>query len=122
MDLITLTNLINLYFILAIGYNVVSLVRMDLRGQGLAPTEPGQAIVMMALVYVIHASLLMLGLTPWALLMAVFIALIIRFGIFRHVFGYSSEVYSSRAAWVAAIGINIFGVTVLTSHIGQKVL
>ena len=50
-----------LYFILAIGYNLLSLALRDMNKAPLAPTEPVQAIVMMSLLYVIYASEEVLG-------------------------------------------------------------
>lgn len=102
-----------LYFILAIGYNVMSLVRRDMNRPVLAPTEPVQAIVMMSLLYVIYASEPVLDRIPWTALVAVFVSLIARFGIYRHLVGYSPTEYSSRIAWAMAIGINAYGVCVL---------
>lgn len=102
-----------LYFILAIGYNVVSLVRRDMNRPALAPTEPVQAIVMMSLLYVICASEPVLGRTAWTALIAVFVLLIARFGIYRHLVGYTPDDYSSRIAWATAIAINAYGVFVL---------
>ena len=102
-----------LYFILAIGYNVASLARMDMNKGALSPTEPIQAIVMMSLLYVIYASEPVLGRIAWTALVAVFVLLITRFGIYRHLAGYSPADYSSRIAWATAIAINAYGVLVL---------
>ena len=102
-----------LYFILAIGYNLVSLALRDMNKAPLAPTEPVQAIVMMSLLYVIYASEEVLGSIAWTALIAVFLVLIVRFGIYRHLMGYGTADYASRAAWLVAIGINVFGVCVL---------
>ena len=102
-----------LYFILAIGYNVASLARRDMNKGALAPTEPVQAIVMMSLLYVIYASEPVLGRIAWTALVAVFVLLIARFGIYRHLVGYSPTDYSSRFAWATAIAINAYGVVAL---------
>ena len=102
-----------LYFTLAIGYNIASLARMDMNKAALAPTEPVQAIVIMSLLYVIYASGPVLGRTAWTALVAVFVLLIARFGIYRHLVGYTPADYSSRIAWAAAIAINAYGVLVL---------
>ena len=102
-----------LYFILAIGYNVASLARMDMNKGPLSPTEPVQAIVMMSLLYVIYASGPVLGRIAWTALVAVFVLLIVRFGIYRHLAGYTPTDYSSRIAWATAIAINAYGVLVL---------
>ena len=102
-----------LYFILAIGYNLLSLALRDMNKAPLAPTEPVQAIVMMSLLYVIYASEEVLGSVAWTALIAVFLVLIVRFGIYRHLMGYGTADYASRAAWLVAIGINVFGVCVL---------
>lgn len=101
------------YFVLAIGYNLVSLVRIDLERQALAPTDPVQGILIMTVLCVVHASVESLGTIAWTGLIAVFLLLIVRFGIWRHLVGYRDEDYSSRIAWGAAIAINSFGVCVL---------
>ena len=67
---------VNLYFILAIGYNVLSLILNDLRGRTLAPTEPVQAIVMMTVLYVVYTAQEGLGEMAWGVLIIVFLLLI----------------------------------------------
>ena len=109
-----LNNLAGCYFVLAISYNIVSLVMQDTKGRALTSTEPVPAIVMMALVYLIYVSEAALGPGAWTFLMVVFLLLILRFGIYRHLVGYDESQYFSRSAWAAAIAINIFGVAVLT--------
>ena len=71
-------------------------------------------IVMMALLYLIYVSEAALGAGAWTFLMVVFLLLILRFGIYRHLVGYDENQYFSRSAWGAAIAINIFGVAVLS--------
>lgn len=113
MNTQVLNNAAALYFILAIGYNLMSLAARDLSRTPLAPTEPILAIVMMSLLYVIYASEEVLGSVAWTALIAVFLMLIARFGIYRHLVGYSPADYACRTAWAAAIGINAYGVCVL---------
>ncbi|WP_138380410.1 hypothetical protein [Luteithermobacter gelatinilyticus] len=112
---------VNLYFILAIGYNVLSLILNDLRGRTLAPTEPVQAIVMMTVLYVVYTAQEGLGEMAWGVLIIVFLLLILRFGIYRHAVGYNDQDYASRTAWAAAIVINIFGVIVLSLTLFRSV-
>ena len=104
---------VGLYFILAIGYNLASLALRDAKRPALAPTEPVQAIVMMSLLYLVYASGSVLGRGAWTALIAVFVLLIARFGIYRHLAGYAPADYGSRLSWAAAIGINTYGVCVL---------
>ena len=113
MDAWGLSDAVALYFVLAIGYNLVSVALQEMNRSPLAPTEPLPAITMMALLYVIYATEDVLGPVAWTLLLAVFLALIARFGIYRHLVGYSTTAYASRTAWAFAIGINAYGVTVL---------
>ena len=98
------------YFMLAIGYNLTSLVLADCGSPPLAPTEPVQAILMMTALYLVYAAADSGIRGP---LLAVFIFLIARFGIYRHVVGYDASRYASRFAWACAIGINVYGVCVL---------
>ena len=109
-----LNNLAGCYFVLAISYNIVSVIMHDTKGRALTSTGPVPAIVMMALLYLIYVSEAALGPGAWTFLMVVFLLLILRFGIYRHLAGYDENQYFSRGAWGAAIAINIFGVAVLT--------
>ena len=114
MDTELLSNLVGCYFVLAIGYNLLSLILYDAKGQPLTSNKPVQAIVLVALLYVIYVSEAALGSGAWLFLMIVFLLLILRFGIYQHLAGYDETKYFSRSAWGAAIAINIFGVAVLT--------
>ena len=104
---------VNAYFVMAIGYNLLSLVWMDWKDRPLAPTQPVQAIVMIALLYIIYAAKEMLENTAWTLLISVFLLLILRLGIYQHLANYSPKDYASRAAWAVAIAVNIYGVLAL---------
>ena len=48
MDTELLSNLVGCYFVLAIGYNILSLILYDAKGRPLTSNKPVQAIVMMA--------------------------------------------------------------------------
>ena len=109
-----LNNLAGCYFVLAIGYNILSLILYDAKGRPLTSNKPVQAIVLMALLYLIYVSEAALGSGAWMFLMIVFLLLILRFGIYQHLAGYDENKYFSRSAWGAAIAINIFGAVVLT--------
>lgn len=109
-----LKNAVTGYFILAIGYNLLSAIMNDIKGRMLTPTEPVSAIVMMALFYLIYLSEAVLGAGVRTFLMVVFLLLVLRFGIYRHLVGYAEDRYFSRSAWGGAIAINVYGVVVLT--------
>lgn len=104
---------VNAYFVMAVGYNLLSLAWIDWRRRPLAPTDPVQGIVIMALLYLIHSAKTTLGATAWTLLTGVFLLLILRFGIYRHWGNYNTEDYASKTAWITAIAINVYGVLVL---------
>ena len=78
-----LNNLVGCYFVLAIGYNILSLILYDAKGRPLTSNKPVQAIVLMALLYLIYVSEAALGAGAWTFLMVVFLLLILRFGIYR---------------------------------------
>ena len=120
MFMLTLTNGVYLYFILAIGYNVVSQLAADSGRRALAPTEPSFGILMMSVLFLIWSCISLMPLAGWAALMAVYIYLILRFGIFKHLTGYGDELYASRLSWRCAIGINVFGVAILASDLGAR--
>ena len=114
LDTELLSNLVGCYFVLAIGYNILSLILYDARGRPLTSNKPVQAIVLMALLYLIYVSEAALGSGAWLFLMIVFLLLILRFGIYQHLAGYDEDRYFSRSAWGAAIAINVYGVAVLS--------
>ena len=104
---------VNAYFVMAIGYNLLSLVWMDWKDRPLAPTQPVQAIIMIVLLYITYAAKEVLESTAWTLLISVFLLLILRFGIYQHLASYSPKDYASRTAWAIAIVINTYGVLAL---------
>ena len=101
------------YFILAIGYNLASLILSDSGYPPLAPTEPVQAILMMTVLYSVYAGEDFFHSNARSALLATYIFLIARFGIYSHVAGYCTSRYASRTAWATAIGINAYGVCAL---------
>ena len=111
---------VNGYFALAILYNVLSLILNDLKGRILTPTEPVSAIMMMTLFYLVYAGGAVLDPLARTALLILFLLLVLRFGIYRHLAGYDDEQYYSRCAWATAIGINVFGVCVLTLSLWIK--
>ena len=114
LDTSLLNDLVGCYLVLAIGYNILSLIMYDVKGRPLTSNKPVQAIVLVALLYVIYVSEAALGSGAWMFLMVVFLLLILRFGVYQHLAGYDETRYFSRSAWMAAIAINVFGVAVLT--------
>lgn len=104
---------IQIYFALAIGYNLASLVRIDWRGTPLAPTEPVPAVALLATVYLTYAAQPLIDPVFWHALMLVFIALIGRFGVVAHLVGCNAQDYSSPLARAAAVAVNAYGIAVL---------
>jgi len=109
-----LTKLIYIYFVLAIGYNLLSIVITDVTGRGLGPTEPMSGVLTITMLLVIYSGTALLEPIVRISLMLVFLLLVVRFGIVRHCLAYSDELYFSRASWFSAIAINMFGVSVLS--------
>ncbi len=104
---------VNAYFILAIGYNVLSVVMNDVTGRSLSPTDPVSGIMFMTLLYLVYVGEALLGDGARTALLILFLLLISRFGIYRHLVGYDEKHYHSRSAWALAIAINLFGVTAM---------
>lgn len=107
----------HLYFFIAVMYNVLSQVWKEATGRTFASTDPVDGIMMVALVYLIYLLRAALPEFAWFFLMIVFTLTIARFGIVHHLLNYSQGDYLSRATWLSAIGINIFGVTVLAASL-----
>lgn len=115
-----MNNVVNGYFALAILYNVLNLTLNDLKGRMLAPTEPVSAIMMMTLFYLVYAGGAVLDPVARTALLILFMLLVLRFGIYRHLAGYDEEQYFSRCSWATAIAINVFGVCALALSLWIK--
>lgn len=107
------TLFVHIYFVMAIAYNIFSQMCLDLTGRKLAPTDPANGILVVSLVYVVFLLRDQVPLPAFIFLAIIWILVIARFGIFQHLVSYALDSYRSRAAWVAAIAINLFGVLVM---------
>ncbi len=108
-----LSVLVHCYFLAALAYNVASQVLHDMAGRKLAPTDPVFGILFISLVYLVYLLKPYLPLYPFTLLILVFLAMILRFGVIQHLLNYSPHTYHSRLSWSLAILINVFGCIVL---------
>ncbi|MFC7051051.1 hypothetical protein [Emcibacter nanhaiensis] len=121
MPELSIHTLCELYFVLAVGYNIVSQVRSDLLRRPLAATDPVFGILVMSVFYLIWSSGDILIPSVWNAFVILYLLLILRFGVIKHLLTYSAEVYSSRLAWFSAISINIFGVGVLALEMMMQI-
>lgn len=110
------------YFVIALGYNVVSWLRVRAGRPPLSATSPKMGLLVMSL----YGSWLIPGraasLPLYRLLMAVAVVYLGYGGILRHIRNRFSnpDLYSSTLAWAAAIGINSFGLVLnLLAATGQ---
>lgn len=102
-----------LYIALAIGYNLMSIVWKDVTGKAFAPTDPITGITIMAGLYACYLLLDQIpNATAFVILLA-FIVLIARYGIWQHATNFDSKTYLSRATWLLAMTVNVFGVGIL---------
>lgn len=113
---------LDIYIFLAIGYNVASQLMSDCRGRALAPTDPTTGVLIMVALYLWFRVGPSLSLTLFGFVAVVFIYLVCRFGIYRHIVNYSKEEYSSRLSWGSAISINIFGVCILLANVAYYLI
>lgn len=122
MTSVSLPGLFSIYCVLAVGYNLGSVLLEVRTGKRAAPTDPQIGILFIAALYLVHS----IGSMNPSWLNIFFLAslsmLTIRSGIFRHVFGYDEEQYFSRQTWAAAFMINIFGAIVILSIIGVSII
>ena len=107
---------LNIYIILAIGYNLVSQILDDLKGKKLAPTDPTNGTLIIASIYLWFTLAPSHSIGVFLIGAATFIYLIGRFGILKHLMGFAPDIYHSRISWLAAMGINIFGLLVLLAY------
>jgi hypothetical protein len=113
MSVSTLYSLFSIYCVLAVAYNLVSILLDATSGKRAAPTDPQSGILFISALYLVVT----LGqhYPGWLNLffLASLVSLTIHSGIVRHVWGYSAEKYYSRLTWASAFLINTFGATVI---------
>jgi hypothetical protein len=114
MNLQLLEELFSVYLVLAIGYNLVSLVLVARTGKGAAPTNPLTGILFTSLLYVIYATGEQVSNWLYLFFLFSFTVLILSFGIIKHLLNYDEKKYFSRLSWLLAFAINTFGVVVLS--------
>ena len=112
-----LDNLMTVYILLAIGYNLASFFWLEIRGRSFAPTVPSDAIHVMTVFYCAYLLSKTMPLAVAVLILVSYFFSIGRFGILRHLTSYSAKEYLSRLTWVTAISINVFGVLVIAATI-----
>lgn len=108
-----LTLLFSIYIVLAVGYNIVSVVLIDTTGRSASPTEPMTGLVIMTVLYLVFVTGPQISEPLYLFLLASFGFFILRFGVLAHLFGFDPARYYSRLSWAAAILINSFGVVTL---------
>lgn len=106
--------LVNLYFILAIGYNLLSIARTDWKGKSFAPTDPMAGITLMCILYLVYALEAVIPNTARLLILIALLALVVRFGIVRHLLRFDPAEYTSSLARYSAALINILGVVAIS--------
>lgn len=119
---VMVTTLVYIYFILAIGYNVLSQICFDIKGRTFAPTDPSygfQVMTIVLIIFVIRDSI-----PNWIFLPLFFLWTLstVRFGIGNHLPGYKSETYLNKFTWASALLINVYGSTVFLIFIGLELL
>jgi hypothetical protein len=111
MKLTTLLRLQVIYFVLGLLYNGLSLYLTSTGKPPLAPTQP----VLGAISMIVYALFLIPGclrkITLYRILMGVAILVMGYGGVVTHLINIFTQpqLYSSIAAWAAAVGINLFG-------------
>lgn len=105
--------LLDIYIIFGIGYNLISQICKDMSERAFAPTDPVIGSLMMLGVYLWFGSLVGPLTAPKIFVCCALIYLIARFGIYQHIALNNIDMYLSRATRFIAISINLFGVGVL---------
>lgn len=117
LDMSVLSFLAHTYFVLAIGYNVVSQVWGDVFGRKFSATDPSFGVLIISVIYTIYLLDGVISVPARIFMLAVFVALIARFGVVKHLGAVEAEAYLSPLTRTVAIGINVFGVVVLSAHV-----
>ena len=114
--------LVYIYLGLAIGYNVLSQIWLDVKGKTFAPTEPSHGFQVMTVVLILFA---IRDAVPDGLFLTLFglwTLSTIRFGIGNHIPGFNPQTYLNRFTWASALLINVFGAIVFTIFIVHELL
>ncbi len=106
-------SLFSIYIVLAVGYNLVSLLLVEVAGKRAAPTDPVVGVMMMSIIYLTYATGSQVSKPIYLFLLISFVLLIFRFGIIAHIWAADRSLYFSEFARYSAFGINIFGVAIL---------
>ena len=101
------------YIVLAVGYNLVSLLLVEVTGKRAAPTDPVVGVMMMTVLYLIYATSPQVSKTLYIFFLISFILLVFRFGIITHIWATDRSLYFSEFTRYSAFAINIFGVATL---------
>ena len=113
MNAQTLQDLFSAYLVLAVGYNLLSLVLMARTGKGAAPTDPVTGFLFVSVLYLVYTTGAQISNWLYLFLLSCFTVLIFCFGILNHLLKYDEEKYFSRLTWLSAFTINAYGVAVL---------
>lgn len=113
----TLPFMLHAYFVVALLYNVFSQIWLDAFKRPWAPTDPKTGIMTVSVVYLTFLLETTIGRASQIFLLILFTALILRFGVVHHIMNYKPSDYLSRLTWLLAIGINIYGVVIMTLYI-----
>ncbi len=111
-----------IYFYIAILYNVLSQISLDLLKRKFAPTEPMNGLLTVSVVFIIFLLKDTLPLSAHLILLSVFTLFIARFGVVHHIFNFDSQAYLSRFTWASAFLINIFGVGILLTYVVMNII
>jgi hypothetical protein len=118
----TLLHLQLLYLVLAIGFNAISLWRVEKGLSGLTSTSPMAGIVTMLVILLVVIIGYLGFLKVYCVFNTLLFSLVAVNGVYGHLLQYSNVdwhlLYLNRAVWNAAIMINVFGVIIaLTSSL-----
>ncbi|MGV6825987.1 MAG: hypothetical protein ACWA5Q_03325 [bacterium] len=119
-----IVSLISIYFSLAVGYNVVSLMVHAKTGRKLTSNEPEASISMMALVFIVFALPIESASVECVRvgLLSIFTYLIFMNGIVKHLVNFDDHDYFSHTARISGALINIYGVLLLGFYIVQQLI
>jgi len=108
---------VHAYVVMAIAYNVMSMMSADFHNRPLAPTDPLIGTIFITTIFLVYSADTILSPMSRSLLLLVYLGLITRFGVIRHLFLEDQANYTSTTARLSAAGINIFGVLAIAGSL-----
>ena len=113
MNSLLLTQLFSAYIVLALSFNIISVICEEVAGRRASPNDPMTGVLFVTVLYVTYSVGPQVSPSLYLFILVVFALFMFRYGVLRHLVGFDTSAYYSRFTWASAFLINIYGVIIL---------